>query len=758
LAEEVRLSEPDGGDPFMSELRLLAKKGSAVRILRQCTHLRSKVVEASGGRNLSDEDEAGLVESFLKWVADWRAGTIYVQVGRDLIGLTDRSPQEQLAVLSRLSAKAIDPASRTGRLILAADRGGVTSGRWAFNNEYDILASYRSAIVAFLANDDVVAQWRTSLNLRNVAGPVEDKSSRHVDVLAESAKLRARLDPKKVAKALPRTPVVDVVVAASGVTTETDALPRVLAIRGDAGAGKTVIIGQVYDRLVDSAEAVALVIPCEMMLASPQNVDEFDSEFGRLVGGEYGLVSSVQSVVGEQSLPVLVLFDTLDYLLSTATRPSLVQLFERLHAAGATVVFSCRRHDYNVMLRPENIRLGPVAPYSHSPLDVPPLSDAEIIEIAKSYLTYHDIQPPMGSEQFAANILSLAADRAPLRNIVTNPLLLVMLCDTFASTGVVPKDLTTTRLCATYQREKITTSRKHSANTTLARTKRRLWQEIAGEMWNSSGEHLVLMVPETIVPDDERSQEAYHDLLSEEVLAQAGLDGLRIKFSHQVLAEYSIAIYLRDAAPSELERLLRDLRSDPNARWYGWQIARHLMAVADGEEEAEHLLAKLDLSQPPAFRAAAFGLAEQRHSGLLKRLAEQVVYTNELLEALPLVPDEALPEALEILVDIMKGGQANYVSAAAAKAGWLVVRGPDELASRAVSLLEAIGGIQAGKWAPPGVDPVYSDELIGSIMGPATDRQLALPDSVLAAARKLIRNSTPKGTAFRKPVDLLRRA
>ena len=501
------------------------------------------------------------------------------------------------------------------------------------------------------------------------------------DLLDISALLRRRLDPQKVTKALRRTNVVEKIVTSLQITTETCTSPKIIVIRGKAGAGKTVISGQLYDALVDRDQAAVLVIPCEMLLAVPKTAEEFDNKFGHLIGTDSGLVAAVRVLTGAQSRPVVILLDTLDYLLNETTRVGLVELLGLVHDVGATVIFSCRRHDYDVWLGYNNVGLGRLALYAAQPVDVPQLRDNEVVEITKSYLEHHDIRPPMGIDQFASEVLQLAADRVPLKDIVTNPLLLIMLCDTFAETGIVPRDLTTTRLCATYREEKINKSRKHPANTAIAHVKLRIWQRVAGEMWSLSDEHLALSVPEIGLVEDKQSREAYHDLRSEEVLV-TGLDSLRVKFNHQVLAEYSIAMYLRDAAPAELDALLDRLRLNPTMRWYGWQIVRHLIAATDNTVEVERLLNKLDLSQAPAFRAAIFGLAEQWHKSLIEPLSHSDVFVDDILEALQLVPDGALGEAFDIVGNIMMRGTSAQISMAAATAGILAVREPDILQSK----------------------------------------------------------------------------
>jgi hypothetical protein len=561
-------------------------------------------------------------------------------------------------------------------------------------------------------------------------------------LLAASAQRRSSLDPREVGQAIARAVVVDAVVDSIRAVGDTGA-PRVIPILGEAGIGKTVVTGQIHDALVERLGATVLVIPCEHILDPPRDAAGFDVAFGQLLDTTAGLHSAVEALVGGTGRPVVVLVDTLDYLLDEHTRTPLVQVLDRLHRAGAHVVFSCRRHDYSVMLMPVPTRLGRLAGHT-TPVNVPPLTDDEIVAITKGYLRHHHVDPPMGADRFADAVLMAAADRTPLKDIATNPLLLVMLCDLFAPSGAVPKDLTTTRLCARYCDEKITTSRKYAANTEMALVKKRLWSHIACELWRSSGEHLSLSIPEASLPSDPQSRRAYEDLRSEGVLVPRSLDGQRIGFIHQIVTEYSTAIYLRDRDPEQLADLLSALRRDPAVRWYGWQIVRHLIAMSD-LEDARRLIGQLDLSQPPAFRSAALGSVAQWRAGLLEDLASRGAFFDTLLEALPSVPDDAIPETLGVVVDIMRRSSLAQVSKAATTAGLLAARAPDEAQPQLVRLLAVIADIQTGKLVIDGAERNFEDQLLENLMDPVTSNQRLLSGEVLTAARSLINRATPTG-------------
>jgi hypothetical protein len=575
------------------------------------------------------------------------------------------------------------------------------------------------------------------------AEPIVEYESKQsiADVLTISASLRRSLDPQKVAQALVRSSIIGRVLEAVDVRGTPASNTRVLTLRGDAGIGKTVVAGQIYDALIDSSSAAVLVVPCEMVLSAPSDVDELDSEFGQIVGRRAGIVSIVRTLAEELSNPIVVLFDTVDYLLTSARRASFIELFLRLREAGATVIFTCRDHDYNVVFGANKARLGRLTLYTADPVDLKSLDDSEVVEIAISYLDYRQIRPAMGAEQFARRVLDLAANNVSLRTIATNPLLLVMLCDTFAEGFAekhhIPPDLTTTSLCREYCNQKTKHSRQRQGDAVFAARKLKLWYKISAEMWRRSDDHITLSVPEILLIEDEELVDAYQEFRSEGFLVPE-VGEVRVRFHHQVIAEYSIAVYLRDVEPGELNRLLDELRREPAKKPYGWQIVRHLLADSQSADESTRLLDKLDLSQAPAFRSAAFGIAEAWHEGLLERLPRSKEYIDQLLEALLNIQADGIGEAITVLVDVMKTSQSQQITSAAGIVGLLAVRDSERLHDNLLSALEVIREFQDGEREAPGVKRGYMGWTLNSLLQPIIDRQVALDDSVLKALRRSI--------------------
>lgn len=517
--------------------------------------------------------------------------------------------------------------------------------------------------------------------------------------------------------------------------------PRtVVPISGEPGAGKTVMTGQLFDALTEHADFFPLLVLCEDILGSPQDLDSLDNAFGRAYGSATGLTDVIARISDEVEGRVVVLIDTLDFLLNGNTKPIVIELLYRLVQLRVRVVFTCRRHDYDVWLS----RLAHLETHVHAPIVVGRLTAEESAEIIRRYIEFHDTPVSGGVETFTRKVLELSSGSTPLREIVANPLLLIMLCDLFGTSGVVPPDLTTTRLCIRYSTAKIASSRRHPEDTLIASQKELIWRRAAQLMWESSADHLMISVPKSSLPI-EKYPEAYQDLRSEEVIVSRSNDKNRIGFIHQIIAEYSMALYLRDSEPEQLEELLSGLQNNPNHRWYGWQLVRHLFVVTEERASAEILLGKLDLNQAPAFQAAAFGLTQGFQHELLCELLKYPQFLAELLDALPSVPEDGVLEALEVLTEILDDASIQpHHSRAASVAGTLLARQPSALADKFIALIQKIGSIRSRYAADPKARDL-PDEMLKLLLAPSIGRGVVWGDAVLAAARDQIRKCSVIG-------------
>jgi hypothetical protein len=559
-------------------------------------------------------------------------------------------------------------------------------------------------------------------------------------VLARAAFLRKTLHVPKVYQEVRRALVDDVVVPALLDGGEL----RVTTIRGDAGAGKSTIAGQVHDALVEQGALFPLVVPCQNINDIPVSVDGFDETVGELIGAGGSLTDLVRRLTDSGRRPV-VLMDTVDNLLEQKSARVVVDLLARLIEAGAPVALTTRPFHYDAWIKPNEARLGGALA---APVAVPHLGREEVIALVSGYVGLHPSHNVSQPAEFAEHTWELAAERSAMQLIVKNPYLLLMLCETYAPGGTVPPDLTTSKLCDRYVDLRVYGSRRYPAGHEVLTAKRRLWQLVAGELWNRSKDRIALALPQSWLDDNTEDPDALQDLLSEEVLVKSPADPTSVQFNHQFLAEFSMAIHLRDHGVDVLHPLLDTMRGAPGARWFAWPVVRHVLARAHSTEDLDATLDRMDLAQGYAYQVAAQGLVEQAFPGYLAKLAVHVQNYPSLfwLRVLHFVDDAKVGEALELLATVIRQGDEDCASKASTVAGRLSARSVEVLSSNVgaiLDLLDAVLAVREGRAAARSRDRSFPDQLLQNLLDPSIKRKIPLPDELLARTRSLIAKGTP---------------
>jgi hypothetical protein len=560
-------------------------------------------------------------------------------------------------------------------------------------------------------------------------------------ITARSAFLRRTLHVHKVHQEVRRTLVDEVVVPAL-----VSEVPGVVVVRGEAGAGKSTIAGQVYDAMVEHGDVTSLVVPCQHIDELPTSVDGFDQVVGELIDAAGPMTAVVQRMVASGRRPV-VIFDTVDNLLEQRTGRIVVDLLARLIRAGASVMLTTRPFHFHAWIKPNEARLGGAL---RTPVSVPLLDREEVLALVSGYLRLHPSAHIADADTFGAHIWGLSADRPAMQLIVRNPYFLLMLCETFTPEGVVPPEMTTSRLCDQYVQVRVYGSRRYPEGHEVLEGKRRLWQLVAGELWRRSGDRLALAVPQSWLDKHADDKDALQDLLSEEVLVRSPTDSTSVQFNHQFLAEFSIAIQLRDHGVKALHALLDGMRDAPGARWFAWPVVRHVLARAHTTVDLDATLDRMDLAENYAYQVAAQGLVEQSFPGYLAKLAdhEQNYASLFALQVLHFVDDDKVGEALDLLAEVMGRGDDECASQASTVAGRLAARS----AEVAVGNVAAIGGlldamllVRKRRAAADLSETSFPDQLLQNVIGPLTNRSVVLPKGLLAQARSLAVGGTPVG-------------
>ena len=500
---------------------------------------------------------------------------------------------------------------------------------------------------------------------------------------------------------------------------------RVIPIIGAAGYGKSTILGDLYDQLTQTETPWVGLILCSTLSSSVEvrsfvsysvtstvantagysptlplsyQASIIENEFGKsLCGTSRSIVEVVEQLNQTHGRGVL-LIDTLDLVINRDFTPAFAALLRQLLEKGATIVFTCRDHEYNDYLEPAHERLRGIS-QTIDRYSVPNFTTAEIRAAAETF--FHKLKPdaPDRGQNFADNILSLSADNRPLRDIIENPLLLALLCDLFAQDDNVPPDLTVSKLYKRYWDEKIAYSRSDQSRfVPVAIEKENLCLTIARVLFEMSQIRLCesLYWDEVGIQSTEIITNAYSNLLSEGVLDR--LPSGKVHFFHQTLLEYAIAYWLtRHAAQPQRDQLLFTLQdsefSHQKTHWL--PILRQYLVILDREEEFEAIVSQLNINDMGVFGAVALAAASRHQSVALLTLLPTALKLGEahqrrLRQALESASYQLIEDCWEILLSLLE--QAEHITAAntAQMLGLLFVRWWKRLKLRLPETLNAI--------------------------------------------------------------------
>ncbi|MDX2043790.1 MAG: tetratricopeptide repeat protein [Acidobacteriota bacterium] len=404
-------------------------------------------------------------------------------------------------------------------------------------------------------------------------------------------------------------------------------LTKVLSIIGPAGYGKSTILGDIYDEVVAAPAGWVGLVRCNDLtaLSSSPSTEELAKSMGEAACRISCSVVEIAEQLSASYGRGLILIDTLDLLLNERFVPALRNVLLALNDAAATVVLTCRDYEYNVFLEPPRERLAGLDAclFRHT---VPRFNEDEVKAAALGFLkNATQNNPLLGQDGFVQSLLSLAADRRPIREIIENPLLLALLCDLFGGDGRVPSDLTVSRLYARYWDEKISRSRKpghHSGGVT--REKKRLCYQMAALLCDASSRRgrLVLSLSEADLLKEPTVQAslAHEELISEGVLKAQ--DAGRLSFFHQTFLEYAMALWLTTEAGTETrDKLIQELHQPDSSRQnlHWWPVIRQYLSVVAQEEFAD-LLPFLNLRTIEAFRIVSQVAAARDDQAVLHSL------------------------------------------------------------------------------------------------------------------------------------------
>jgi len=479
--------------------------------------------------------------------------------------------------------------------------------------------------------------------------------------------------------------------------------PGIFALVGEAGFGKTTLLGQLHDELVSAGGVWAALLLCtDVALGRASNADQVALELGRTLCGQPVPVDRVVAKLREDRGAGVLLIDTLDLLLNEESGRELRDVLHRVADAGGTVVFTCREWEYDEYLVP---RQGPESGLSAAfrRKEVPWFDDDEVRRAAELFIQALPAHgQPSNAASFASALLDLSSDSRSLREIVHNPLRLSLLCELFHDAGAIPPDLTVTELYSRYWAEKVAGGR---SGRQLAYWKADVCLRFAEIGWRSSSALLAESVrEEALRTPDPQNHAALEELQSESILVRTA--GTELRFFHQTFQEYVLARWL--TATEAPERLLDFARhvaapsEHPVAHW--WPVLRQALVLC-GPERARAVVDRLDLGEIGAFRAVAQAAVageypEVLRELLLPRASEDLGFRKSLLLAVESPSRRFFPQAWTIVIDLLGSSRSLGEAMQAAKSlGTLLLQAGEALPRRLHEAVSAVNGLSPERLA-----------------------------------------------------------
>lgn len=468
--------------------------------------------------------------------------------------------------------------------------------------------------------------------------------------------------------------------------------PVVLALTGDGGIGKSVLLGQLLQRLEGGKGAVALLscaqLPYDALCQGFESADRAIGEAVRPGGGKgvIGLLTRLRAAYGK----VTLLVDTLDLVLDAHTLPGLSAVLREALELG-DVVMTCRHSEYREYLR-YPARSAPRLAGRLVEHSMPMLSETEIVDWARRHL----LRGGAGGSgltpsdlDFLGVLRGRIAVPGALRRICELPVRLAMACEVYADRGHIPEELTTTQLNTAYWEARVQTS-----GGLPAPDKERAVYTLAELLLTSKG---VLRVQ---VPKGELDEAFTRDKALAKGMGQAVSEGLvrdggtYWEFFHQSFGEYACPRWrLRQGTRSAaVTGVLRALGSGHGNLW---PLATSLLSQVTSYEDYQDLAGRLPADTTDAARTlvvTALGRVEADPlADVLKRVGTSPTLMRSVALDLGDAPDRYLGAAQTALAKAVVDHPAELIGPAANALAKLLARTPEEhLATRLGEALTAV--------------------------------------------------------------------
>jgi hypothetical protein len=459
---------------------------------------------------------------------------------------------------------------------------------------------------------------------------------------------------------------------------------QALAIVGDGGMGKSVLLGQILDYLdnnspdqhIDSLElpfGAAVLVSCASI---PPTTELFDVQtadkalglaadpLGRSSEGLLGLLASLKA----EYTVVSLLIDTLDLLINEQTLPALSNLIaEALDTSS--VVMTCRSYEFRNYFA--ELRQGaPRLVHRLNGLNLPVLDAQEIVAWAQLYINSDNTARTAAETAFLLGLEGGIEQSGSLRQLCAVPVRLAITCETFAAAGHVPEDLTVVELYDAYWDRRIHRDIGKS-DTSAAYAKEQAVLSLASHVITPSGS-ILLQMPKARVGNENLS--GLRLLASEGVVRDRNISW---EFFHQTFAEYAYARWLlTNGIESEqvIELSLRLQAGQTNL----WPIAASLLLQVADYHDYMTLAGLFPPLGPEGARVHTLAALRRLEADALARVLREVNDdTTLMLAVLPALgdaPTRHLETAFNATLDSIRNHPEELTDAGAATLALLLPR------------------------------------------------------------------------------------
>jgi nucleoside phosphorylase len=515
--------------------------------------------------------------------------------------------------------------------------------------------------------------------------------------------------------------------------------PAVVAIYAEAGLGKSVLLGQLYDDLAaDLTLGLVLISASAKVRDHPSDPGELDRQLGLAVGRAEPLTAILDRQRRAGLRPV-VLLDTLDVILDATSQPVLATFLYQLIVGGVPVVMTCRDFEYRTYLDPLPERAPLLAPLV-DPKPIYRLKEPEVRTFALAYLTGNRTMTPTAAEGFVDRLLHLRSRRRAVVEICGSPLLLRLVCQIYGD-AEVPEDLTVARLYEQYWNQYVRDDPRRPVGGSTAAGRDRICR---------AGARLLRAASTTAFTEefdpaelDLGADDALEGLQSAGVLVP-GADPSRLRFFHQTLAEYAMA---RDLSADPIERavFLATLH-DASRGSHLWQVLLQLLYTLPDGEPYQAAVAALDLSDQFALRAAALSAVDRRGPAVLTQLMKRARtlsgdHQRHVVEALGAAGEAGIDDAIGRLAEAIEWLDERVVFAGATVLGRLISR---HTGDRTAAIQAAVGSVVGRRST---LDDERREHLTAALLQALTEPSQPYRDAELGAIRESYQDLGPLGRA-----------